>query len=130
LTVGTLHITGNTTIDFGGNSNSILNVTNLIIDSGVTLVSIINWTNASDFFFAQSWSGATLNTVGAGNPEIQITFSGYSPNQTAWLGNNPWTGYNQITPAPEPATYGFILMAAGLALVGYRRLRAGKKTAV
>jgi hypothetical protein len=46
------------------------------------------------------------------------------------LGNNPWTGYNQITPAPEPATYGFILMAAGLALVGYRRLRAGKKTAV
>lgn len=129
LTIDTLHITGNTTIDFGASSNSILNVNNLIIDSGVTLVSIINWTNASDFFFAQSWSGATLNTVGAGNPEIQITFSGYSPTQTAWLGNNPWNGYNQITPAPEPATYGFILMAAGVALVGYRRLRAGKKAA-
>lgn len=130
LTIDTLHITGNTTIDFGASSNSILNVTNLIIDSGVTLVSIINWTNASDFFFAQSWSGATLNTVGAGNPEIQITFSGYSNTQTAWLGNNPWAGYNQITPAPEPATYGFILMAAGIVLVGYRRLRSGKKVSV
>lgn len=127
LTIDTLHITGNTTIDFGASSNSILNVNNLIIDAGVTLVSIINWTNASDFFFSQSWSGATIDTRGAGNPELQITFSGYSNTQTAWLGNNPWNGYNQITPAPEPATYGFILMAAGVALVGYRRLRSGKK---
>jgi autotransporter-associated beta strand protein len=128
LTIDTLHITGNTTIDFGASSNSILNINNLIIDSGVTLVSITNWTNASDFFFAQAWSGATLNTVGAGNPEMQVTFLGYSPTQTAWLSNNPWAGYNQITPAPEPSTYGFILMAAGLALVGYRRLRANKKS--
>jgi autotransporter-associated beta strand protein len=56
LTVATLHITGNSTIDFAG-TNSTLSATTFIIDAGVTL-SIMNWTNAADYFFAQNWSGA------------------------------------------------------------------------
>lgn len=129
LTVDTIHITGNTVIDFGSGSASILNVNTFIIDAGVTLVSITDWGNTSDFFFAQAWSGATLDTRGAGTPETQVTFSGYLPSQTAWLSNDP-SGFNQITPAPEPATYGLILMGAGIALVGYRRHLFRKKRSV
>jgi fibronectin-binding autotransporter adhesin len=122
LSVGTIHITGNTVIDFGSASNSILSATTFIIDSGVTLVSITNWTNTFDYFYAQSWTGATLGTVGAGAPETQVTFSGYSSSQTAWLSYD-----RQITPAPEPSTYGFMLTGAGLALIGYRRRISSKK---
>jgi autotransporter-associated beta strand protein len=121
LTVGTIHITGNTVINFGSPSASILSSTNLIIDPGVTLVSIVSWTNAVDYFYSQGWSGATLGTVGAGAPETQITFSGYSSSQTAWLSYD-----HQITPAPEPATYGVIFAASAIALVGYRRRQSRK----
>jgi autotransporter-associated beta strand protein len=118
LAVGTLHITGNTVLDFGGSSASILNATNFIIDAGVTLVSVTNWTNASDYFYAQGWSGSTLGTRGLGS-ETQVTFAGSSSSQTAWLSYD-----HQITPAPEPATYGAVLMGAALAVIGLRRRKA------
>jgi fibronectin-binding autotransporter adhesin len=114
LTVGTVHITGNTVIDFGSSSASILNASNFLVDSGAT-VTINNWANTVDFFYAQNWTGATLGTVGTG-PETQVTFNGFTSSQTAWVSFD-----HEISPAPEPATYGALFMSATLALLGWRR---------
>jgi hypothetical protein len=59
-----------------------------------------------------------LGTRGLGS-ETQVTFAGSSSSQTAWLSYD-----HQITPAPEPATYGAVLMGAALAVIGLRRRKA------
>jgi autotransporter-associated beta strand protein len=117
VSLGTLHITGNTTIDFGSGSST-LDVSSLIIDAGVT-VSIINWINAGDYFFAQSWSGAQVDIRGT-TPMNQVTFSGYSANQTAW------TSLGQITPVPEPHVYGVGLMVGSLGFYLVARRKANR----
>lgn len=115
LTMGTLNITGNSTIDFAG-SVSTLSVANLNISAGVT-VSILNWQNATDFFFAQNWTGAVVDATGDA-PMNQVVFSGFTGNDTKWQGYD-----SQITPVPEPATYGALLIGTGLAGFGLRRWR-------
>ena len=115
-TLGTLHITGNTILDFGNSAASTLNATTLIIDAGVTLT-ITNWVNAVDYFYAQNFNGAVLDTHGA-TPMNQITFTGYSNNNTGWLSYD-----HQVSPAPEPATYGALFAALCLGAVGLRRRR-------
>ena len=117
LTVATLHITGNSTIDFAG-GNSILSVTNFIIDAGVTLT-VANWTSAVDYFYAANWSGASFNVSGSA-PMNQVSFSGYNANQTHWDSS----GLHQITPVPEPATYGALLLGALTLAFAWRRSRA------
>lgn len=118
LTMGTLNITGNSTIDFAGTASS-LNVANLSIGAGVTLT-ILNWQNATDYFFAQNWTGAVVDTTGA-TPMNQVVFTGFTGNDTKWQGYD-----EQITPVPEPSTYGAMLIGAGLAVFGYRRWRRSK----
>jgi len=115
LNVSSLRITGNTTIDFAG-ATSLLNVTNLTIDPGVT-VTVANWQNAADFFFAQNFAGAVQNVRGLA-PLDQIVFTPNPGSSTIWLPYN-----NQITPVPEPSTYGALLLGAGLAVFGWRRWR-------
>lgn len=116
FTVGTLHITGNTILDFGNSAASILSATNLVIDTGVTLT-INNWINVVDYFYVQNDPGGS-----AGNaPLNQITFTGgsYTNNDTKWQSYD-----KQITPAPEPATYGAILAGCATLLLAWRRRRA------
>lgn len=105
LLVDTLHITGNSIIDFGSAVASTLSVVNFIIDAGVNLT-IANWTDTMDYFFTQYWSGAVFNTPGAA-PMNQITFTGFANNDTRWQDFD-----SQITPVPEPATYGVMLVGA------------------
>jgi len=114
LTAGTLHVTGNSTIDFGG-GNSTLSLTNLIIDSGVTLT-ITNWTGAADYFYTQGWTGASFDTSGS-PPMNQVIFSG-APGETHWQSND-----KQVTPVPEPATYGALLLLGAGGLAAWRRWR-------
>ncbi len=114
LTVNTIHITGNTVIDFGNASASTLSATNFIIDGGVT-VSITNWVDLTDFFGAQSWTGAVYNTTGS-IPMNQVTFSGFTASTTQWNSFD-----NQITPVPEPSAYGAVLAALALGWVAWRR---------
>ena len=77
------------------------------------------WTNASDFFYATNWTGATHDTMGSA-PMNLITFSGFTASQTGWDG---WD--NQIRPnVPEPATYGALLIGAMTAFFAWRRRRA------
>lgn len=118
VSVGTLNVTGNSTIDFSGVST--LNLTNFSISGGVTL-NIINWTQASDFFYTTNWTGATYNTMGSA-PMNQLTFSGFLASETGW---DSWD--NQIRPrVPEPSTYGAMLFATLAGFFGWRRWRQAR----
>ncbi len=115
VSVGTLSVTGNSTIDFSGVST--LNLTNFSISGGVTL-NIINWTAASDFFYTTNWTGATKDVMGSA-PMNQITFSGFTAAETGWDG---WD--NQIRPrVPEPSTYGVMFLGGLVGFFGWRRRR-------
>lgn len=111
-----LNITATSTIDFGG-ANATLNATNFSISGGVTL-NIINWVNGADFFFATNWTGAVYNTTGAA-PMNQVVFNSptFTGSDTKWL---PY-GNHEITPLPEPSTYGAMLLAAATGLIALRR---------
>lgn len=129
LTIQNLNITGSTTIDFAGTAN-ILSVANLNISAGV-VVTIRNWQDATDFFFADNWIGAVRDTAGA-IPMNQIVFDTNGANPTTYTGaQTKWLTFeDQITPVPEPSTYGAMLMGAGLVLFGvrrWRRTRAARK---
>jgi len=116
-TFGNISITGNSVLDFGTSSASVLNSSSLgFSGTGVTLT-VNNWVNTTDYFYTQNFTGATPDTRGT-TPENQITFTGSSNNYTAWQGYD-----HQVTPAPEPATYGAIFTALTLGAVGFRRWR-------
>ncbi len=131
LTDATLNIanlaltgTGTITLDFSG-AASILNITNtLTIASGIT-VNVVNWQNAADYFYAANWTGAVVDLRGA-SPMNQVVFD--SPT---WVGNDTkWQSYDrQITPVPEPGTYGAMLVGAMSLLLGYRRFRRSRASA-
>jgi len=118
LSLGTLLITGNSTIDFGGTA-SLLQLENLTISAGVTLT-IQNWASAADYFFTQNWTGASFDTSGS-NPMNQVVFAGFVANDTKWQSND-----YQITPVPEPSTYGALLLGALTAFFVWRRRSAGR----
>jgi hypothetical protein len=81
-------------------------VSGVSIASGQTLT-VNNWANIVDYFYSNTNPGSAVT---------QITFTGT-------VGTTHWNTYtdgpdnlNQITPAPEPATYGAIFV--GISLVG------------
>lgn len=102
LTIDTLTITGDTIIDFGTHGESFIYAGQINIADGATLT-IRNWTEAADYFYASTGPGAVV--LGA------ITFEGDGSGSA-------WTTYDtQITPfqpVPEPATYGALFMGAAM----------------
>lgn len=118
LTANSLRVTGNSTIDFAG-GNSTLSLTNFIIDAGVTLT-ITNWTGAADYFYTQGWTGATFNTSGT-TPMNQVVFDGVA-------GGSRWQSFDkQITPVPEPSTYGALLLLGTGGFAAWRRFRTRRR---
>lgn len=117
--IGTLHITGDTILDFGNSTASVLSTANLQIDAGVK-ISITNWVEWQDYFFAADWADAVVDIPDAG-PAAQVDFDGWN-TPTKW---QSWD--NQITPTPEPETYGLMLMSAALSGLGWRRWRKQRK---
>jgi len=96
LLASNLHVTANSVIDFGTGAASILGLSSLTIDSGVTLT-IADWTAAQDYFYLASQpSSGTLS---------QIVFAGLAPAG--------WSSFTkEVRPVPEPSTYGLLMMAA------------------
>lgn len=114
-TVNNFNVTANSTIDFGG-ANATLSITNFSLSVGVTL-NIINWVNAADFFYATNWSGASFDTLGAA-PMNQVVFASFGAGDTRWVSFD-----SQITPVPEPSTYGAMLLAIATGLNFWLRKR-------
>jgi autotransporter-associated beta strand protein len=112
-TITNLNLTANSIIDFA--TAATLTVTNLNLN-GFSLT-VQNWANASDFFFATNWTGAVPDTSNVA-PMNQVAFDGYSASDTKWL---PY-GSHEVTPVPEPATYGALLLGALTGFFVWRRL--------
>ncbi len=119
----TLTIDGNGVVDFAGGTvctPAYLYLDDLLIPGGSTLL-IKNWIQFTTFILVKNTS---LNVTG----ELgQIQFEGYGES-ASWI---PYDStWSEITPVPEPSTYGAIFLAAGLGLVAYRRHRAARQAAL
>lgn len=114
LTAGTLHVTESTTIDFGG-GDSTISFTNLIVDAG-SILTIQNWSDAADFFYTAGWTGATQDATGS--PMNRVVFQGWTGSNTKWQSFD-----DQVTPVPEPSTYGALLVGVLGAAGAFRRWR-------
>jgi fibronectin-binding autotransporter adhesin len=112
----TINGTGTSTIDFDATGNSVITVNSVAFQSTGTL-SVTDWNNAQDFFFSNSSPGPQGSA-----PTNQIVFTGFSGNSTKWESSD-----HQITPVPEPATYGAIFVGGCL---GFFLLRRRKMVAV
>jgi len=118
-TLGTLTIEGYTVIDFaGGNvcNANFLFLDDLLMASADSMLYVRNWIDFTDFLLVRNT--ADINAVLS-----QVRFEGYGET-SYWKEYD--SNYSRITPVPEPSTYGAILMAAGLGLLGWRRVRARK----
>jgi fibronectin-binding autotransporter adhesin len=122
-----LSVTGNSTIDFGSTTNSILSVNSIAVTSGMQL-SVTNWSNNADFFY----SNVDPSAQGTA-PIDQIVFDSptYTGGQTKWLPyvDGPDSDH-QVTPVPEPATYGAIFTGACLGFFLISRLPRRKPVVV
>ncbi|HTB81453.1 MAG TPA: autotransporter-associated beta strand repeat-containing protein [Opitutaceae bacterium] len=110
-TFGSLQITGNSSLDFASAANSLLTVSGVsFLNTSLTL-SVTNWANAQDYFYSISSPGPQGVT-----PTNQIVFTGFSGNSTKWLSSD-----HEVTPVPEPSTYGAILTVLCLGAFLFRR---------
>lgn len=115
-TFGSLQITGNSTLDFSSSANSLLTVNNVSFQNTGLTLSVTNWANAQDYFYSNNSPGPQGST-----PTNQIVFTGFSGNSTKWLSSD-----HEITPVPEPSTYGAAFVGACLGLFLLRRSRSKK----
>jgi autotransporter-associated beta strand protein len=140
ITVGTLHITGDTILDFNNSANTFLSSTNLIIDAGVK-VRVEGWTSLTTaWYVTDETSGITgpggINPISLPPTQYgtgvlpQVTFNGYNGLTTTWVSGTPngWLNH-EIRPTPEPATYGAIFLGGCLGVVGWRRYRRSQQVA-
>ncbi len=112
-TLGNLSVTATSTIDFGSSSNSALTVQSIAITGGASILNINSWSDAQDYFYSNTNPGAQ-----GAPPTNQIVFDGFAGNDTRWQSFD-----KQVTPVPEPSTYGAMLLAGMAGLLGWRRWR-------
>ena len=110
-TFGNLNVTGNSVIDFGSSSASILSIAGLTASAG-TILSVNNWTNLSDYFYSSTNPGSQGSA-----PMNQVVFNGFSGSDTRYMYGD------EIKPVPEPAQYGAALLLLTTASLAWRRRR-------
>lgn len=118
VNVTTLRVTAASILDFSGVST--LTVGTLILElPGGDDLSITNWQDFSDFFYVSNFLNATYDQTGQ-PPTSSIVFANFTGDDTRWKYSN-----NEITPVPEPSSFG-VLSLAGLA--GWFRLRRRRRS--
>ncbi|HEY0965917.1 MAG TPA: autotransporter-associated beta strand repeat-containing protein [Opitutaceae bacterium] len=108
-TFDALTVSANSILDFGGAST--VNFSSVSFTGNYTLT-VQNWNNTVDYFY--SLLPPTVTDLS------RIVFNGFSGNQTKY---EPFADDNQITPVPEPSTYGAIFMSLSGALGWWVRRR-------
>ncbi|WP_156469209.1 PEP-CTERM sorting domain-containing protein [Cephaloticoccus primus] len=116
-----LHIENRGTIDFAGTGN-ILFLDELSFNDAKAKLLIRNWDDGSDYLLVKRNKGDKAVPPVLG----QIEFEGYK-GKVRWARHylKGYDDYWQITPVPEPATYGAAFAALGLGLVALRRRGRG-----
>ncbi|MGA3007052.1 MAG: autotransporter-associated beta strand repeat-containing protein [Opitutaceae bacterium] len=119
---GDLQINANSTLDFASGANSILTVNDISFQNTGLQLSVANWSNEQDYFFSNIDPGSQ------GSPPMsQIVFD--SPTYTG--ANTKFLPFdNEVSPVPEPATYGTIFVGACLGFLLLRRLPRRKLAVV
>jgi len=117
--LGTLEVTGNTVIDFGGLDANTLNLDSLSIAAGAT-IDVINWVMFQDLWTTGSFTGGSgaVTIDERDDNTAQITFNGFDASDSIWVTFD--FGSNEIT-VPEPSSYGAVLIGFGLAMWTLRR---------
>jgi len=115
-----LNVQDRGTLEFLGSTKSapnILYLDQLFFSDANARLTIRNWNDQADYLLVgRAWGDANV-------PPIlnRIIFEGYGPAKWHWHDLQGYGDYWQITPLPEPATYGAILAAVGLGLVVWRK---------
>jgi fibronectin-binding autotransporter adhesin len=127
---GTIHITGNTILDFNNSAGTFLSSANLVIDAGVS-VTVNNWISiannaaqSSVWYATGTVNGGALGgtDIVGGTPLGQVEFSDYTGFTATWVaGDHDGWFDREIRPTPEPATYGALFLGGCLGLLGWRR---------
>lgn len=114
LSLGALSVSADSVIDFGaGAADSHLAVASLGFDSAGLGLTVQNWADAADYFYSQT------GYLQGSAPLDQVEFQGWDPADTKWMAYD-----SQITPVPEPRTYGAWLMVGMLSAGWCFRRRA------
>ncbi len=110
-TFASLSVTGNSILDFGTGSGSVLKILGSVTIDSAAILTIQNWNDTVDYFYSLIDPGMT-------DPSIfnRIVFQGFS-------GPPKWQSFDsEITPVPEPSVYGAaLLLLTGLAVAWRRR---------
>jgi autotransporter-associated beta strand protein len=122
-TFGNLTVTGAGTsvIDFGTSGATIAEFDTVNVPGAGTLA-VNNWTDYVDYFIATTSPGPQ-----GSSPTNKVVFNGFVGNDTKWT---PLVGGNgQLTPVPEPSTYGAVFLGGAASLFWLRRHRKSKHNA-
>lgn len=107
---GSLNVTADSVLDFDGVSR--LNIGTLSFETTSLTLVVTNWVDAVDYFTTPTSPGEM------GSPPLnQVVFTGFT-SDTRWIDYD-----EQITPVPEPSTYGALFVGGLLAYFGWRRRR-------
>jgi len=120
--LATLHIRDRGTLDFGSAGMgtlfpNILYLDRLTLNDTSAILTIRNWMDRSDYLLVRrTWGNVNV-------PPIlpQIHFEGYGPARWEPHDLNGFDDYWQITPFPEPTTYGALLAAVGIGLAIWKK---------
>jgi hypothetical protein len=116
----TINAATGSVIDFGTTGSTVAQFANVNV-TGSGNLAVNNWTDMVDYFLATNSPGAQGTS-----PTNKVVFAGYVGNNTKW---RPLTGGSngQLTPVPEPSTYGAIFLGSAAGLLWWRRCRPALK---
>jgi len=125
--LATLTIRDRGTLDFGSGGTllpNILYLDQLALNDTGAILTIRNWVDRAGYLLVRrTWGNANVPPILS-----QIHFEGYGPARWEPHDLNGFDDYWQITPFPEPATYGAILGVVGLGLWRWRKRKRATAT--